>query len=483
VIRVEIIALIIIFTWLIITSIVAFIPGLVKKFSLEEWVVASREIGMAIMYFALAAEIYSAFTFLGLAGWAFTYGYSIYYALAYFVTAYSTGFILAKYYWTYSKKHGYLTQADFFADRYESRLLGVLVAIVGVLALLPYIQLQITGTGIIVESASYGAIDRTTAFIIAFICVAIFVFMGGARGILWTNVLQGVLMFICAFIVLGVPLIGVGGIDKLFAKVIESYPQYLVPPGGKGIHPIQWYMSSLLLTTLGFWMFPHLVMRVYAAKDPKTPMRSCAWMPWYSILAFPIVLAGYSALILIPTLKVADMAVMETVKLIYSPAIVGLIGAGGLAAAVSTGGGLIQASAAIIARNWIQRGFWPKASDIATAWAARILTFIITIISLLLALYAPALLVFLLLVAYSFVVQFFPGTIFGYAWKKATKIGVMSGIIVGCIVVILTTFVWRDPLGVHSGIWGLAANFAVTIPVSLVTKPPREETLKRFFSF
>jgi len=478
----EIVALVVIFTWLIITTAVALLAGIVKKFSLEEWTIASREIRMMIMYFALAAEIYSAFTFLGLAGWAFTYGYSTYYALAYFTTAYSTGFMLAKYYWTYAKKYGYITQADFFADRYESRLLGILVGVIGVLALLPYIQLQITGTGIIVEAASYGAIDRTTAFIIAFVCAAIFVFMGGARGILWTNVLQGVLMFICAFLVLGVPLIGVGGVDKLFTRVAELYPHYLVPPGGKGIHPVQWYMSSLLLTTLGFWMFPHLVMRVYAARSSRIPMRSCAWMPWYSVLAFPIVLAGYSALILIPHLKVADMAVMETVKLIYPPAIVGLIGAGGLAAAVSTGGGLIQASAAIIARNWIQKGLWPKASDMATAWTARALTFIITIICLLLSLYAPALLVFLLLVAYAFVVQFFPGTVFGYSWRRATKAGIASGIIVGCLVVILTTFVWRDPLGIHSGIWGLAANFAVAIPVSLLTPPPKEETLKRFFS-
>ncbi|MEM4985281.1 MAG: sodium:solute symporter family protein [Sulfolobales archaeon] len=477
----EVIALIIIFSWLAITTIVAALAGIIKKFSLEEWTVASREIRAIVMYFALAAEIYSAFTFLGLAGWAFSYGYSIYYAPAYFTTAYCTGFLLARYYWTYSKRFSYITQADYFADRYESRLLGVIVAIIGVLALLPYIQLQITGVGIIVESASYGAIDRTTAFIIAFLCTAVFIFIGGARGILWTNVLQGVLMFVCAFIVLGVPIIGVGGIDKLFDVISREFPSHLVPPGAKAIHPIQWYMSSLLLTTLGFWMFPHLVMRVYAAKSPEAPMRSTALMPWYSILAFPIILAGYSALILVPGLRVADMAVMETIKIIYPATIVGLVGAGGLAAAVSTGGGLIQASAAIIARNWIQRGLWPKASDVTTAWIARSLTLIITIVSLLLALYAPALLVYLLLVAYSFVVQFFPGTVFGYIWRKATKAGVMAGILIGCLVVILTSFVWKDPYGVHSGIWGLAANFAVTIPVCMVTKLPSQQTLNRFF--
>jgi len=481
------ISLAIIFGWLIISTIVGIMAGVLKKFSLAEWMVAERGISFVILYFAVAAEIYSAFTFLGLAGWAVTHGASILYAPAYFVTAYCTGFLLTPYYHRLGKKFGYLTEPDFFIDRYESRALGILVALVGIFFLLPYIQLQILGTGIIVEAASYGAISRTPAILIAFLCTAVFVFIGGYRGIAWTNFLQGIIMFIAAFVAIGVVFAAFGGIEPLFRKVLEVSPKHLLLPGAKGIHGYPWYMSSLLLTTLGFWMFPHLVQRGYSARQEKDIMRTCAWMSWYSLLSIPIVFVGFAAIILFPgvtgyKLPAADYAVIESVKYFFNPWIVGLVGAGGLAAAISTGAGLIQCESGLAARNLIQRGIWPKASETATAWAARALSLIFTVICLFLALYYPQLLVYLLLVAYSGVVQFFPGWVLGITWRRVTKAGVFAGIVVGVIVVLLTTFVWPDPLQVHSGIWGLFANFLVTIPVSLATKPPSEETIRRILS-
>ncbi len=478
----EIVALIIIFGWLIISTIVAIMAGILKKFSLEEWTVASRSLSFVVVYFAFAAEIYSAFTFLGLAGWAFTYGAPIFYALAYFVTAYSTGFLVTLYYNRLARRFGYITQPDMFMHRYESSALGVLVALSGIAFLLPYIQLQILGTGIIVEIASYGALDRVTAILIAYICVTIFLFIGGYRGLAWTNVLQGILMFVAAFAMLSVPIRAFGSIEEMFRRIMTVSPAHLTLPGARGIHGIQWYMSTLALTTLGFWMFPHLVSRAYAAKTERIAMRTCAWMSWYSLLAFPIVLVGFSARLLFPTLSPADAAVMVSAREFFPPALVGLIGAGGLAAAVSTGGGLIQATAVLISRNLIQRGFLRGLSDMATAWTARFLTIVVSIMALYLSLFYPALLVYLLLVAYAGVVQFLPGTVFAILWRRATKHGVFAGIVVGTLVVILTTFVWPDPFQVHSGIWGLAANFPVAILVSLLTKPPSEERLKEFFA-
>lgn len=478
----EIIALIIIFGWLIVSTIVAIMAGVLKKFSLEEWTVASRNLSFIVVFFTLAAEIYSAFTFLGLAGWAFNYGAPIYYALAYFVTAYSTGFLLAPYYNRLSRRFGYLTQPDLFMHRYESTALGILVALTGIAFLLPYIQLQIQGTGIIVEIASYGAIDRVTSILIAYICVTIFLFIGGYRGLAWTNVLQGILMFISAFMLLSIPILAFGNIGELFSRVLSTSPAHLTLPGAKGIHGIPWYMSTLTLTTLGFWMFPHLVSRMYAAKSERVAMRSCAWMSWYSVLAVPIVLVGFSALLLFPKLSSPDTAVMVSATKFFPPVLVGIIGAGGLAAAVSSGGSLIQATAVLISRNLIQRGFLKGLSDITTAWVARILTIIVSIVTLILSLYYPSLLVNLLLIAYSGVVQFLPGTMFTVLWRRATKHGIFAGIVVGTLVVILTTFYWPNPLQINSGIWGLAANFPVTILVSLLTKPPSEDTLNKFFT-
>ncbi len=65
--------------------------------------------------------------------------------------------------WRYAKKHRLVSQPHYFARKYDSPALGVLVAVVGVVALIPYLVLQLKGLGIIVATASYGAISSTAA--------------------------------------------------------------------------------------------------------------------------------------------------------------------------------------------------------------------------------------------------------------------------------------------------------------------------------
>ena len=52
--------------------------------------------------------------------------------------------------WRYGKEHGIISQPDYFAAKYNSRAMGIIVAIVGSLAIVPYICIQMKGLGIIV---------------------------------------------------------------------------------------------------------------------------------------------------------------------------------------------------------------------------------------------------------------------------------------------------------------------------------------------
>ena len=70
--------------------------------------------------------------------------------------------------WRMAKRLGLHTQPDFFQARYGSPLLAGAVALVGVVSIVPYLQLQLTGLGLIVETASAGAVDSTLAIVVAF---------------------------------------------------------------------------------------------------------------------------------------------------------------------------------------------------------------------------------------------------------------------------------------------------------------------------
>jgi len=86
------------------------------------------------------------------------------------------------------------------------------------------------------------------------------------------------------------------------------------------------------------------------------------------------------------------------------------------------------------------------------------------------ALKYPNELVPLLILGYDGVCQFFPGTVLGLTWRKVTKEGVFSGIVVGVGSVVFFIVSGNDPfLGINAGFVGLVLNAITTVLVSLVT--------------
>ena len=157
---------------------------------LEQWTVGGRGFGLVLVWLLMAGEIYTTFTFLGASGWAYSRGGPVLYILGYLPLMYVISFYILPPIWDAGRKHGLQTQADFFEVRYGSLFLAAFVALVGVVCLIPYLQMQITGLGLIVEVASYGAIGHTPAMIVAFALVAAFVFVSGVRGVAWASIVK-----------------------------------------------------------------------------------------------------------------------------------------------------------------------------------------------------------------------------------------------------------------------------------------------------
>src|SRR5580698_8991389 len=126
-----------------------------KKMGVEQWAVGGRGFGWIFVFLLLAGEIYTTFTFLGASGFAYGLGAPAYYILAYGALAYVIAYFMLPPIWAYARTHGLHSQPDFFTRKYDSRTLGALVSLVDLVALLPYLVLQLTGLGIIVVAAGY----------------------------------------------------------------------------------------------------------------------------------------------------------------------------------------------------------------------------------------------------------------------------------------------------------------------------------------
>jgi SSS family solute:Na+ symporter len=466
------IALTIIFGIILLGSAIGFYAGSRYKMDLEQWTVAGRGFGLVLVWLLQAGEIYTTFAFLGAAGWAYSRGGPTLYILAYLVLAYVFSFFFLPQLWEVARKHGMQTEPDFFIKRYGSKYLAGFVAVVGFVFIIPYVQLQLTGLGIIVTVASFEGVGRTTAMVISVALVAAFVFARGVRAVAWVSVLKDFLMLSAAVAIgIGVPYLHFGGIGNMFAALAQAKPTHLTMPGATKTMGHAWYISTVLLTAFGFYMWPHTLASTFTAKSGNTLRRNAVIMPLYSITLPLIFFVGFSALLVVPGLANGDMSLLIVVRKSFPAWFLGLVGGAGAITAMVPAALLLLASATLFAKNFYRPVFAPHMTDDQVARLAKVMVVVVSVLALFFASHSSPTLVRLLLIGYAGVTQFFPGVVFGLYSKRVTKTGVFTGMVIGVATVALLTLSGRDPfLGLNAGFFALCLNAVITILVSSFTE-------------
>src|SRR5712691_6065815 len=458
------VALTVIFAIIALGSSIGFLAGAHRKMDLEQWTVGGRGFGVVLMYLLMAGEIYTTFSFLGASGWAYSRGGPALYILAYLALANVVAFFILPPIWDLGRERGLQTQPDFFLAQYRSKYLAAFVSVVGVAFIIPYLQLQLTGLGIIVEVASFGGIGRTRAMVIAVALLAGFVFVSGIRAVAWVSVLKDFLMLLDAVSIgIYVPHIYFGGIGPMFATLARVKPAHLVMPGATRNLGHAWYVSTVLLTALGFYMWPQTFGASFTAKSGDTLRRNAVIMPFYSITMPLMFFVGLAAILVLPGLANGDLSLLTIVRKTFPPWFLGIIGGAGALTAKVPAAILILTAATLFAKNLCRPILAPGMTDQQVARLAKITVLVITAAALCSAIYSSATLVSLLLVGYAGVTQFFPGVVLGLYSKRATTAGVFAGMVTGVVLVVLLMLSKHDPImGVNAGFIALCVNFAVT---------------------
>lgn len=457
-----------------------------QEMQLEQWAVGNRNFGSIIMFVLMAGEIFTTYVFLGGSGGAYRMGGPIIYIFNAF--CYIVPFLILPPIWRYAKKHKLLTQSDFFAQKYNSKPLGLLVAIVGVVSMIPYIVLQLKGLKIIVSEASYGAISPNLAVWIGVIAVTVFVTLSGIHGSAWTAVLKDILLLIVIlFLGIYLPYHYYGGIKPMFETLDAAKPEFLLLP--KEGYSLSWYISTCLTIGLGQYMWPQCFGASLSSKDVKTLRKNAAILPLYQIILVFILFIGFTALLQIPNLQGADtdLALFKIAKATFDPWVVGVIGAAGILTALVPCSMLLLTASTILSKN-IYKAIKPDTTDAQIGRLTRLFVPIVALIALFFTFYGGNSIIALLIMAYSFVLQLFP-PLFCSLWKRnpVTKLGASAGIIAGVVMVAyvtltnanMGTFFPHAPQFIKDldiGIAAIIVNIVVMITVSAVTKTARVKT-------
>jgi SSS family solute:Na+ symporter len=450
---------------------IGFLAGVRRKMNLEQWTVGGRGFGGLLMYLLMAGEVYTTFSFLGASGFAYSRGGPALYIMAYLTLAYVASFFIVPQIWEVGRKYGLQTQSDFFSVRYGNKYLAAVVGVVGVAFLIPYLQLQLTGLGIIVSIASFDGIGRTPAMVMSVALLAAFVLASGVRAVAWVSVLKDVLMVFAAVSVgIGVPYIHYGGVGPMFAALAHARPAHLTMPGATANLGHTWYISTVLLTSLGFYMWPHAFASVFTARSSDTLRRNAVVMPLYTITLAFIFFVGFSAVLVVPGLSNGDLSLLTIVRRTFPAWFLGVISGAGALTAMVPASILLLTAATLFAKNLYRPVFAPAMTDDQVATLARAMIVVLSLLSLYFAIYNSTTLVSLLLLGYAGVTQFFPGVVLGLYWKRVSMPGVFAGMIAGVASVAFLVLSNQDPFfGWSAGFVALCLNFLITVTLSLLT--------------
>ncbi|NPV70084.1 MAG: sodium:solute symporter family protein [Firmicutes bacterium] len=448
--------------------------------TLEDYFLGNRSFGLIFMAFTFYATYQSAYMYIGCTGFVYSHGMGIWYSnVANLLWAFLF-LVIGIPMWKLAKKFHYVTQGDFFAHRFDSDVVRMVMAFWMILGLAPYIGSQVKSVSLTLETLTGGVIPFHWGAVIFIATVGFYSITGGARGVVWTDLVQGLIMLVAIWFGLAYLLPQVGGVGGVMKGIAEKHPALLGLPGAKGLLTPQAWFGYMLCDALGGIMWIQNWVRFYMCKTWKTLAAMAVIVPIGTTLTFyPAMLYGFAGKLLVPNLEKAD-AIMPTLILGYLPVWVGaLIVVGLFAASMSTVDSLALALASSVAKD-VHQKINPQVSQAKLVGTGKVWTAVFLLGGMLVGYYAKDtyLVVLLTLLSLSLSATLFPVAVAGLFWKRANKQGVIAGLAAGTIVgakMLLGGPEFDPVFGIYGGVWGMIVTTVVMVVVSLLTPPTNKD--------
>jgi SSS family solute:Na+ symporter len=461
-------------------------PGRRASATADGYVAGDRTLGLLLMYFITGATIFSSFAFLGAPGWAYSKGAAAFYILGYGTLGFVPFYFLGPRAARLGRRYGFVTQAEMVGERFRMRTVAGLMALISVAAFVPYLALQIKGAGYVLNAVTGGRIHEAVGGALVYGVVTIYVFRSGVLGVGWTNTFQGLFMMVLAWgLGLYLPYRLYGGVQPMFEQIAAARPEHLLVPGLTAAgEPWTWgeYSTAVLMSMIGFSVWPHLFMKAFTARDDETIRRTVVLYPTFQIFLVPLFLIGFAGILFHSAPEKADQILPHMLMNMEIPAVlVGLFCAGALAASMSSGDAMAHAAASIAVRDGVVEAAGVRLGPAPQRTAIRYAVLLVMVASYVLAVTYTGDLVWLLLWAYGPVGQFAPVVVATLYWRRATGAGVLAGLLGGAAVTILLNALpaWK-PVPMHAGIYGVIVNVALLVAVSLATRPAAPDRDREF---
>lgn len=453
-----------------------------KLDGLDEWGLGGRRFGTVITWFLLGGDLYTAYTFIAVPALVFGVGAIGFFALPYTIIVYPLVFVVMPRLWSVCRANGYVTPADFVRGRYGSKNLGLLVAITGLLATMPYIALQLVGMQVVLGALG---VEGDWPLIIAFVILAAYTYQSGLRAPALIAFVKDALIYVTILVaVIYIPS-KLGGFGAIFDAAEKALPTHTPKPGAlipAGADAQVAYATLAFGSALALFLYPHAITAVLSARSAQTIRRNAALLPAYTFLLGLIALLGYMAIARGIKPNDPNFAVPDLFLNVFPSWFVGFA-----FAAIAIGALVPAAVMSIAVANLFTRSIYkgylrPNAEDADEARIAKIVSLLVKVGALVIIITLPTkYAIELQLLGGVWILQTLPAIVIGlytrWLHRWALVAGWTVGMVSGTLMAQSQDFAPTYPLellgarvNAYSGVFALAANLVVTVTLTLVLR-------------
>lgn len=377
-------------------------------------------------------------------------------------------------------RNGFFTMPEFLKKRFDDSTRTVY----SILVVLTYVFVEI-GAVLFLGALSLHSllgIPIYASVVILAVATGIYTIVGGLRAVVWTEMMQLIVLFSGMIVLSYFTISASGGIPA----VIESSKTWdILLPASDPDYPWTMYLGgSLCVSIFYFATNQFVVQRVLAAKNEWHARIGVIFASYLKFLVpFMIVIPALVAPNLFPDLERADLLFPILVENLLPSGLVGLVMAGLIAAIMSHLSGAINSCTTILTMDVYLPYLKKDATDAQAVNFGRLAGILVVVVGMI----CTALLIdhsqrpiFLFLMeAYGF---FTPGIaamfLMGILWKRTTAKGALAAGLLTIPLSLLINFLFPEfPYMNRAGVvfWTCMATCAV---VSLYTKPKSEAELE-----
>jgi solute:Na+ symporter, SSS family len=441
----------------------------------SDFFIGGRAMNSFVVGLSAVSSGRSSWLVLGLSGVAYVSGTSAIWAIVGYIAVEAWQFIyLGRKLRKETQAMDAITLLDYFESRFRDR--SGLLRITGVIIIAIFI------TAYVAAQFNAGAKSLSTALDISFVLslgisgllIMVYMVLGGYVAVAYNDVVRAFIMMTGLIILPVIGIVHIGGLGILNEMLHRLNPAYLDPFSlGTGA------MIGFLGIGLGSLGQPHIVVRYMSINDPVKLKYSAIYGTfWNIVLGLGAICIGLIGRILVPDINSLPDSDPEMIYLVMSseyfgPVLYGLLVGGVFAAILSTADSQLLVVASTFARDLYEKVIAGE-KEIDGKMKLRLSRFVLVlsgILALFLAYIAQDLVFWLVLFAWGGLgAAFGPALILSLFWKRATKAGIVSGMIAGTLITIFWRLWLKETTGIYELIPGFIIAFLLIVFISLLTK-------------